>query len=92
MDSGDNALGRRLDPVEEIRQSGLFERLAKLGDIGTGDKRPALANDHHRLRGIDLRRRYCIEQALTNRMGNRINRRIIDSNDTDIAPKLISHW
>ena len=60
----DNELVGCFDAVVQVRQPGLLEWLAELGDVGARDEGPALANQQHGLAGVVGRRFNRIEQTL----------------------------
>src|SRR5665213_1352993 len=49
MDRGDHRLGGALDGVLDRVEAGPLLRATEFGDVGPGDERPSLADDHDRL-------------------------------------------
>ena len=87
MDRRDDGLVERLQLIEEVGQPRLLGRLAEFRDVGTGDERASLAENQHDLAGIDAASRDRVEDPLAHRLGQRIDRRIVDRNDTDVRPR-----
>ena len=82
---------RRLDAVYDRRQPRVLQRLAEFGNVGSRDECPALADDHQGLGGVLSRRLQGLHDALANGLGKRIDGRIIDADDADIACKCVFH-
>jgi len=90
MDRGDYGFVERLQPVENLRQPGFRRRFAELADIGPGNKGASLANDDYCLAGVPCSRGDCVQDALSNRLGKRVDGRVVDRNNANIAFKTIT--
>ena len=86
VDRGDDGLGAILDRVDDFGQAGGDRRLAEFGDVRAREEGAPVAADHHRLdrvvrRGLLHR----IGQPLPDRRAQRVDRRIVGSDDQHVA-------
>ena len=83
---GDDRLLARLVARDDLEQRRLHRRLAELGDVGARDEGAALASEHERLDlGSRLRLRQRVEHPAAQRLAERVDRRVVDPNDSDAA-------
>ena len=73
-----------------VSDLGTPDRMLGAGDIGASDERSPVADDQHGLRGVLLRRRDCVVDALPNRMRQSVDRGIVDGNHADIIDELVA--
>ena len=86
VDRRDDRLRHRVEPVDDVVQERRLARLAELLDVGAGDEgAPGADDDRGADRWVALDRLERFEQADTDRMGERVDRRIVDADDCDIA-------
>ena len=86
VDGRDDRLGGRLDAVDELRQVGLLHLGAELGDVGAGREEAARTGEHdglHARIGVGL-----VEGLLQpdpQGMAQRVDRRVVHADDSDVA-------
>ena len=82
----DNRLRGVLDRVEDVGQIGRGVRLAEFGDVGAGDEGAPRADDDDRLDGgVPLRRLDAPLEAVADDLRQRVDRRGIDRDGSDLA-------
>ncbi len=86
---GNDDLRRVLDLVQQVRQVGLHGWLAELGNVGAGNERSAGAKDDDGLRSIILGRAHRLLQTLSHRLGQRIDRWVVDGDHADGIDDLV---
>ena len=91
MQSGHDPLGRILDLVAQIRQLRLLRPPAEFPDIGAGDERAAVAEDQHRLRAVLPGRAQVVPDARTDGQRERVDRRVVDRDYTDVVDEFVAH-
>jgi hypothetical protein len=83
----------RFDHVRDVRQLRVGQRLAELLDIRACDERPPCPADHRGLGlAVTLEPLDRLEQAVSNRVRQRIDRRVVDGDDGHFAIKHIADW
>ncbi len=68
-----------------LEADGLRRAAAELADVGTGDERPAVADHDDRLRTVVGRLRDPVEEPLADVPTQRVDRRIVDDHEGDVA-------
>ena len=83
---GDHRLFARLDRRDHVERGRLSRRLAELADVGAGNEgAPGADDDDRGGAGIRPRPRHRIDETGPQREAQRIDRRIVDGDDGDIA-------
>ena len=87
MDRGDDRFRRTIhDVIGPLADRHALAVGVEAADIGTGDEAAAIAHQHHRLdRRIGVRAVQAFDDALGDTRPERIDRRIIDDDDADVA-------
>ena len=86
VDRGDDGLRGILDRVADVVQARRLRRLAELGDVGAGDERPAVADQHDGLDGgVGDRLLHAFDDAVAHLLRQRVHRRRIDGQHGDVA-------
>ncbi len=87
VDHRDARLAAALDHLDHLRQARCLRRFAELLDIGAGHEGRAFADQHH---GRHLGRLVSllkgIQQAFSYGMAKGVDRRVVDQDQSDIAP------
>jgi len=87
VDHRDARLVAAFDGLDHLRQARCLRRFAELLDVGAGHEGRACADQHHgRHLGRRVRLFKGIQQAFSYGMAKRVDRRVIDQNQSDIAP------
>ena len=77
---------------QDCRQRRCLRRLAKLRDVGAGDKGPSLATQNDDLGVIARRCLQRIDDALSHVLWEGVDRRWVDHDIADLAMGEIAHW
>ena len=86
VDRGDPGLRRRLDAGDEVGQVRRHRRLAELADVGAGDEGAAGADQHDGVdAGVGVERLRRVPERLAQRLGEGVDRRVVDGDDGDAA-------
>ena len=86
VDRRDDRLGARVEQVDHDRERRLLRRLAELGDVGTGEERPAAAGQHDRLHRIVAdERAQALDHGRADCPAERVHGRRVDRDDADVA-------
>ncbi len=86
VDRSDNGLRRLLYFFLHVEQAGAFHLAAEFGDVGAGDERLALADQHDGFDGwIGLRLLKALEQPVAHSSRQRIHWRRVERDDGDLA-------
>ena len=86
MHGRDDRLRAVVDQCDDVGQVRRLRRLAEFGDVGAGDEGAAGADEHDRaVRGVVARLHQRVRQAGAHRVPERIDRRIVDRDDGDVA-------
>ena len=96
MQGCDDDQWRILDPFAQVRKKGLKRGFAKFGDVGTCDKRAAIAYDDHRFDAIiGFGPVHSRHKPLTDSMGQCIDRGVTDPQNGNVTfariSNLVSH-
>ena len=85
----DDQLLRCLDRVDDVGKHRLDGWLAELGDVRAGAEGAAAADDQHGLAVVALRRLERIHDAAANRGRERVDGRVVDTDDADPVDHVI---
>ena len=85
VDGGDRRLGQVFDHLHGAQKTRWLERLAKLGDVRTGDKGPAVADEHRGDGVVAGGLAKTVQQTLTDVLAQRVHGRVVDGDDADVA-------
>jgi hypothetical protein len=89
VDRGDHRYGRVLDHTLRVGEARRLGRSpAELGDVGAGDERAAIADQHDRVGAVGDRLVDAVEDALADMPTERVDGRVVDDDEGDVVVAL----
>ena len=89
VEGGDNRLRASVVELDHVGERRSLGGLAELGDVGARDERATLPDEHDGLDlGVGEGLRVGVDQPLAHRLAERVDGRIVDGDDSDMATLL----